>query len=472
MSGCVILRGDNMGFTVNFYTFSKKVNSTKRPSSGATSYDCILKDPSGILNPTIGLNIGLTTSPIYNYAYIPVFGRYYFVKEWNYQNALWYASLDVDPLASWKTEIGSSNCYVLRSYSEHDEYIMDNAYPATGKTTIQDSEKPTPWNTTNLNSGLFVIGITGKRTTYYGFTNDNLNAFLDYLFSDSYLEDLVGSWGSVFPQLKAQANPMQYITSLMWFPFTFTGSQVTNIYVGYVGVACNAIKIEDDSLITGSFNFTILKHPQSDRGKYMNNSPYSSYEMFFPPWGKIPLDPNIMANSDTLNVLWQIDLKTGQGTLIIEVGNETFNNVMSWNHTQVGISIQVSQIINRGFGIGNLIPPALSVGSATATGNAMFAIGGVASAVGDFANSQIPSASTIGSSGGMDSLRGTPALQYQFKEVVEDDIVNKGQPLCKTRTISSLSGYIKTSNPYINSSATQNEKNSILSYMEGGFFYE
>ena len=99
-----------MGFTVNLYTLSKRDNSTKRPTGNGTQFSCIIKSGSGILHPTISLDLGKTNDPSqYNYAYIPDFDRYYFIEEWYFDRALWTASLKVDVLATYKTEIGNSN---------------------------------------------------------------------------------------------------------------------------------------------------------------------------------------------------------------------------------------------------------------------------------------------------------------------------------------------------------------------------
>ena len=51
-----------MSFNATFYTFSKKLNSTKQPSGGS-NYQIELKDSSGMLNPTIKLDVGQSGNP-------------------------------------------------------------------------------------------------------------------------------------------------------------------------------------------------------------------------------------------------------------------------------------------------------------------------------------------------------------------------------------------------------------------------
>lgn len=121
-----------MGISVNMYTFSKYANSTEQPAGAGTSFDCVLKDTSGVINPTIALKLDMSFNvSAYNYAYIPDFERYYFVREWTWERGLWVASLDVDVLATYKAQIGVSTQYVLRSSLASNGKILDTIYPTT-----------------------------------------------------------------------------------------------------------------------------------------------------------------------------------------------------------------------------------------------------------------------------------------------------------------------------------------------------
>ena len=56
----------------------------------SVSYDCLVRNGTGIINPKIELDYGLTTNPSqYNYCYIADFGRYYFIREWTFDAGLW-----------------------------------------------------------------------------------------------------------------------------------------------------------------------------------------------------------------------------------------------------------------------------------------------------------------------------------------------------------------------------------------------
>ena len=72
-----------MSFTVNLYRFSKKENSTARPGSSPASFPCRLREPSGILNPSIMLDLGLISDPSgYNDRHLSVWGHNHMWEYW------------------------------------------------------------------------------------------------------------------------------------------------------------------------------------------------------------------------------------------------------------------------------------------------------------------------------------------------------------------------------------------------------
>ena len=82
-----------MAITVTLYSFTKRENSTKQPSSGGTSYSCVLIDDTSLMNPTFKLEIG--SNPIgKNYARVSDFDRYYFITEIRSYQGFWYISCE------------------------------------------------------------------------------------------------------------------------------------------------------------------------------------------------------------------------------------------------------------------------------------------------------------------------------------------------------------------------------------------
>ena len=121
-----------------FYKFTKKENSTARPQGGGFSVAGILNENTSIISPSLSIKFGVDITG-YNYAYIPDFKRFYNVLSWGFALGLWRCDLYVDVLASYKTEIGAMNNYILRSGSAHNGNIIDGLYPTTPQIGILES---------------------------------------------------------------------------------------------------------------------------------------------------------------------------------------------------------------------------------------------------------------------------------------------------------------------------------------------
>lgn len=94
-----------------------------------------LKEETSVLNPDVLIEIENPTN--YNYAHIPEFGRYYFIKGFtSVRDGLWRVSLDVDVLYSFKD--GILNLSGIVSDSEvngADNYMTGDVWKSKVKET-------------------------------------------------------------------------------------------------------------------------------------------------------------------------------------------------------------------------------------------------------------------------------------------------------------------------------------------------
>ena len=128
-----------MSIQANFYKNNKRVNSTKVPalSTGDFAVMVELKEVTNLFTPTLIITRdvfhdsqdNLINPMEYNYVYLADFGRYYFVRSWSWVLGRWECDLEVDVLASFKTQIGNTTAYVMRSFSNADPDIIDTKYP-------------------------------------------------------------------------------------------------------------------------------------------------------------------------------------------------------------------------------------------------------------------------------------------------------------------------------------------------------
>ena len=94
-----------------------------------------LRDSCSLIEPVI--NIESSNVLRFNYAYIPDFQRYYFVKEIiNLRKNIWTLELEVDPLMSFKGDILALDVVVDKQSSDSigDEYIDDGSLVADNNT--------------------------------------------------------------------------------------------------------------------------------------------------------------------------------------------------------------------------------------------------------------------------------------------------------------------------------------------------
>jgi len=466
---------------VQLTTTSKRENSTAIPSM-SYSTQCRLKAPSSVMTPVLMFDRE-NLDHEYNYIYIPDFNRYYWVMDVVYAGALIEYRCRIDVLASYKTAIGNSTQYVLRSASRYNGYIMDNMYPVTSEVQFDSTIIQSPYSTdTTKNAGVFSVGIAGaSQTMYYLFSSNALTSFLDYILSDLYCADVLGILAlTTNPQLKLAVDPLQYVTSIIWLPFlpdSTTYTQVQSVKVGFVDVDCTAYKITQN-VQTIRFNFSSLPdHPlASTRGAYLNVSPFTLADLFIPPFGKVQVDTTKLLGASSMDVINNVDLRTGTSTLnvisYIQTGEISKANVLSTLSGNIGIPMQLSQVRAAGIGISNIIGAASSIVSGM-EGGALGIIAGGVQAIGDVAKSMIPTTSTVGSSGGFDALSGNIMLLYAYYIPVDDDNTQHGRPLCELVQINTLSGYILcAAGAEIQITGTADEEAQIRSYMEGGFFYE
>ena len=462
-----------MSFDVNFYTFSKKSNSTKRPPAGSAELHttCYAVEPTGILNPTIRVKADNPT--LYNYSYITKFNRYYYVREWTADNGTWLAHLAVDPLATYKEEIGAADLYVLRSSAAQDGTYTDTLYPIGNDSKRQTDPHESLWAGSFAN-GWFVLGLVGEGSpsgvNYYVLTATQFMAFQSYMFENIDwmqldTEEITENLG------KALINPYQYVVSCKWFPVEPPVSTTENeISCGWWTIPCSCRRLSGIASSYFSQTFTITKHPQgADRGMYLYAAPYTELRLEIPPFGLIELNATSYADVDNVFASIDVDFISGEAILRIYPGTSGGPGAVCTNrlNAQLAIDIPVTQLAIDAQGAMNAIGNGLS---SLGGGNVL---GSVAS-VGDAVTSLLlPTVQTTGGiKGTMASMAHTWKLHTVCWPVPEDDNDHRGRPLLKNRTPASLGGYILAADGDIQAPATAVELSEIKSAIESGFFYE
>lgn len=491
-----------MAVEVTLYTLEKHPNSTMQPDGGGQSYDCVLIAPCSVITPQIQLSIGQSNPVQYNYAYIPDFERYYFIRNWSWDRGIWTADLEVDVLASWKDYIGSSSQYVLRAAAESNGFITDTVYPGTANFTKQVTQLSGMPFWRDLVNGEYVLGVVGAgpsgmamgACTYYAMSPPAFASFAQQLFSEDAWLELEGSPITVpvvevsgdadsfrstvtqqeipnnMPFLKTMFNPAQYLTSCMWFPFVpAEGSAASEIALGWWKIPAGVVSVSPT--YEQSYTLTIPAHPQLARGYYLHMPPYSRYTLFFPPFGTIPLDGSYFVQDVTLTCTVRVDMISGGGILELSVPSA---GVIYRASAQIGVPVSVGQIASSGLtgALVGAVSTVAGVAGSALTGNVGQAIMNGISGVGSTAESILPQVTVKGANGSKAEYGTTPFLLSEFMQVVDQDLEHLGAPLCSIRQLSSLPGYQMIARPEIDCPCTAAENEQIANYLRGGYYYE
>lgn len=454
--------------TITLYSFIKRENSTARPSAGASfdgqiRFDCTIVSPSVVFSAQ---NLGG-----YNYAYIPAFLRWYFIRNWSFSDGLWIAEMECDTLATYRDQIGASEQYIIRSSAEYDTYITDTYYPAkTDKTVITEESYQQPWYP-KVNNDSYVVGIVGDNTqngtgavSYFWMTPRDFKNLGNQIMGDiSYMGDDFGT-DITLDFLKTQINPFQYVVSCKRYPFPPTGELTGTINLGWWPIKAVAVKIDGDKTVRGVFTCDVPKHPKQSRGKYLNAGPFARYTLFIPCFGQIPLPADVLANLDVLYIYADVDIITGEAVLRVSSSGGPDDTIFK-SSAMVGADVQLGQISQNNIGaVGGAIGAAASAFTLNMAGYA----GSLASAT----EAMTPQLQTAGTNGSFADFYNYAQLVGEFFDVADDDNANHGKPLCKVRTISSVPGFVMCEKPDIAITGTAEEARTIKTYMEGGFFFE
>lgn len=453
-----------------FSGFSKRINSTKRPTGG-TSIDVALKTPCSVMTPTFrisGFNLA--------WDYIEWGSRYYYVDDITIETndiALYHCKLDT--LATFRADILGSTQYVTRSASAYDPLVIDKAYPTLADAHV-DSNNFSMSASTGV--GTYVVGIINDLAhggvSYYTFGagGSGFSSFLQYMFSDAWLSDDPDISVEIQKEL---INPFQYVVSCNWFPFSIAGN-LASVKFGYWTSGLSAgLLSESQRLFSTTGTVTLPRHPQATtHGTYMNGAPYTRHTIDVYSFGQIPLDPAPFVSNAGLTIDVIVDLFAASAELRITNSGGTFEKRY---HSDFGVPIQLSQVNQK------MIQSAMGVvagaGAGAAAGAALTPVGaivggvlGAVAGVGSGVNNLFPQVQTAGSMGSKNAFIRTPFVQSEFYYCPSTAPAIIGRPLMAARTLSGLAGYTICENVDLNTNASPDEKAEIIQYMSNGFFIE
>lgn len=477
-----------MAFQADFFTLTKKRNSTLQPTgTGSFSLSVTLNDASSsLLYPAIRLRIPSDAILQCNYVHITKFSRYYYIDDWTYNaDGTWTASCSVDVLASWKAAIISSPGYIGRAEnaSIQNQYALDTYYPATNLHTTYRQTIDTGMSGTPL-LGTFVIGVMSKDSpnlgaiSYYAIQRDQLATMMSNMMATagSTVQDWRDTDSITGDVLKTIVNPIQYITSCKWFPFSIPNlSYNTAINLGGWATGATGAKIE--SMQRAMYgDLTISSLPG-----FLDYPPYARYSFISPIFGTFDLDPTVIAQNK--NITWTIDTNLATGGSVLTVksyrtsGESRYLYELFRSSTMLAVDIPITQLGTNYVGIAKT---AISTVAGAADWQNWITSPG--SQVANIANGLIDAAtmalspsvqSTGGSINGFVFDVGMMYVQQIRYGTVDQSDISFGKPVKKyVANLTNITGFVQYDVSLFNGACTSTEKDMIITFLEGGAYIE
>lgn len=127
---------------------NKTITQSGSDISGTLREDC------SIINPVISIQ-GLSDLKV-NYAYIPEFGRYYYINNIVCKGKLFELQMHVDVLMSFGTEILDNTAVISRQQSMYNLYLQDGVFKTYADNHYQIKQFPSGFNTQQ-----FIFSVAG-----------------------------------------------------------------------------------------------------------------------------------------------------------------------------------------------------------------------------------------------------------------------------------------------------------------------
>lgn len=489
---------------------TKDINSTYAPDlTNATWHEVRLKERTSVLQPTFiyhASNIAELTKA--NYIVCKEFTRSYWIVNYTVvTNEIIEFECKVDVLGTYRTEILGSTQFVMRSESHYNTRYTDSVLPS--EANVYET-----YDTQNISefrakfpeeSGFFVLGVSGSDSsfgsTFYIMSIDVIKKFMGYVFQASNFPELVNNAVS-----KMYFNPLEYITTCIYFPNTFdhTSSNyqnVSEIKLGFYSWTvslpsnqdyCKVIK-NSTQCIYKVYEYAMnvqLPYP-TDKLNFRNFAPYTMYKLFLPFRGTIDLPNGLMGTDSPLNIATFVDLTSGKAYTDLYFNTSSGGRkFIQREEYQIGVQIPITFIDNSPKG---QVLSGFSGAVEEAYNRGKQAEGGVLDGLKAYGGSLLDSLSEgvdkmIGvvnhgsnflSGGGMKlSVGGVGEAIYNYQIILITlhqslptlPLNTFGAPLLEPKRLQDLNGYCEVQNPEVKiGRASQTEILAIQNFMKGGF---
>lgn len=464
-----------MSYSLKLGTFNKHIESTKQPNVAAwTNYDVVFKDGADIVNPTVVLSISYDTVKAYNYGYM--LDRYYWVENIKMvRTGLCEIQLKTDVLATYKSDIGGTSLYVLRSSQSYNGYISDNYYVPTANSTSElQLQDPDTVPYIDFNSGYYLLSVMGRGNSaggsefVYQLTPAQFKAVIESVYVNMNAwqpADVVSNVIQAFG-----GNPQKLISGAVWVPYSLP-SVASSVVIGGYNTGVSGEILTQPVVDLATFTYYIPKHPKAaTKGKYLNTAPFTEYTLCINCGGIVQLDTSKLVDVSEIYVYRTLDKKGTLQTMVQSIASgHAYTHALIYG--QMGVPISLDGNNSGGGTISAIVGSVAGVAVAAATGGTAAIAGAAVAGIGSVV-SAISGASSNSSSGSIAGVGEPGKLCSTFYDIPAEDNTHQGRPYCQVTTPATLGGFMIVSRGDVDINGTLPEQLEIKRYLESGFYYE
>lgn len=441
------------------YHFSKRKNSTKRPTEQGTTVPCLLKSNTTFQNPVFKLKLQLNDALQFNY--LKWADHYYFINSTvSLNNDMVEISASEDVLATYRTEISNYTCFIERS-AKQTTLANDIMYIPTNDWVSQSTIVGQPINIFvngyARNYLLRTISVEGISTYYV--TGSQLDDLMEFMYTYGSIPDVIDS-----ALTRLLFNPFQYIVDLKWLPFRLSSflNIADNIKLGYWDSNITAALI-NDATCTFSYDLSLGNPLYADTDFRYYNAAFSKYTVKLPFVGVIPINP-AKTHKGQLKATYNFDAVSGMADVWVTSGTDEYAHFQC----QLAVPVQI------GYSTTNIGQLTTSLIDTTTSAVTMNPIKATASIVDAFQSVTAPEPNMVGTVGNISSILNNMdanSICYACTSL-DPDGTSEGYVDGTVRSISALSGFVKCRNASIQIAGFEGDQEQVNSYLNNGFYFE
>lgn len=460
---------------VRFYNFTKRLNSTKQPTGAYTQKDCKLKENTSLHNPVLQVAGDISTS--FTYAYIPDWGKYYFVEDAvSIAKGLCEYTLTEDRMASNKAAIGLTSARVAYASSSYYTHKPDTRCSVSVNKSILGSITNNPVFSA---TGFYVLTVFNDEahgvgcSTSYALTQSGIDTVRKWLADDTVFAALTTFF---------EGSPLDAVMGCVWVPFSFSecpGTGVSDMKIGNR-------TMNGDSFFPGTGEIKRMQgYPQMQYTHQIDCNlrytdfravePYTSGTIYLPGVGNMDMNMGDWRGSAKINVSMTCEVITGNVTYLM------FRDDGAMVQTAtccVASPCPLGQVTVNSSGAVGALKTAVAGAAGLVINPALGAGAMIAGASGSVLAFNQRAASVSGSVGGR-SATIWPYIHHIEYSVDTEDVDDStgyiqtvGRPVGEVCLISVLSGYVQCVGASVNMAGSEEERSAINQMLNAGFYYE